>query len=853
MEFTDKKIGRIRFSLFSPEMIRNMSAVNITVPDTYNEDGYPIEGGLVDPHLGVIDPGLKCKTCGGRMGSCPGHFGHIELVRPVVHPEFAKIILYVLRSTCPKCHRILLSQKDLDKLKDQIDKEERKQASLEKQRPIKLNIRKMAKCPVCGEPLPEISLLRPTTFYKNKQVILPIELREWLEGISNEDLKLLGFDPIYARPEWAVLTVLPVPPVNVRPSITLESGDRSEDDLTHKLVDIIRINKRLDESINAGAPQLIIEDLWELLQYHVTTYFNNEMPNIPAARHRSGRALKTLTQRIKGKEGRFRYNLTGKRVNFSARTVVSPDTHISIDEVGVPQEVANELTVPVVVTPWNIELCKSYIMSDGYPKANYVILPDGHRLRVNEKTRDDILMRLVIGSVVERTLMNGDIVLFNRQPSLHRISMMCHEVRIMPGKTFKLNPIVCAPYNADFDGDEMNLHVMQTIESRVEAMILMKVHNQILSPRHGHALITPDEDNITGAFYQTFADNSYDKEDACHLMAVSGIYDLPKPDKKDRFSGKILFSVFIPKELSFKERTKFYPYPEGEVVIKNGVLLEGAVEKKIFSSRLPEYIFHHHGPEATKEFLNMSSKQTLCSLTWEGFSLSLRNYEIDDASKKKIAIILDKMKREVDALVIKYKNKTLERLPGMGMRETLETMVMSITSNARNKLEKVVTEGFGYNNPSVVVGKIGARGSLLNTVQMSAAGGQQSVRNKRLNRGYLHRLLPHFKNGDLGAEARGFIFNNFFNGLKPTEVFFQAMGGRDSLVNTAIRTARSGYMQRRLIHALEDLTVKKDLTVRDANSSIIQTVFGGDKQDPMYAQAGIYVDVATRKDDTETV
>src|SRR3989338_8357372 len=179
----------------------------------------------------------------------------------------------------------------------------------------------------------------------------------------------MNLDPFYARPEWMVLTVLPVPPVNVRPSITLETGERSEDDLTHKLVDIIRINQKLEANINVGAPQLIIEDLWELLQYHVTTYLNNETANIPPARHRSGRPLKTLAQRLKGKEGRFRYNLSGKRVNFSARTVISPDPRISMDEVGVPDYIAEELTIPIVVTEWNMDYCKQFIISDKYPKA----------------------------------------------------------------------------------------------------------------------------------------------------------------------------------------------------------------------------------------------------------------------------------------------------------------------------------------------------------------------------------------------------------------------------------------------------------------------------------------------------
>ncbi|MBM3229040.1 DNA-directed RNA polymerase subunit A', partial [Candidatus Parvarchaeota archaeon] len=401
-----KMIDHIKFSIFSPEMIRKFSSAKITVPDTYDDDSYPIDGGLVDPRMGVIDPGLKCKTCGGKLRSCPGHFAHIELVRPVIHPEFAKAILYILKSTCSKCRRLLLSEKQVQELSLILESDEA-------EADVKSKTKKATKCPHCNEKNQEVKLLKPTTFFLGSTMLLPTDVRKWLEEIPNNDLRVLGFDPVFARPEWMVLTALIVPPVSVRPSITLETGDRSEDDLTHKLVDIMRINQRLEANINAGAPQLIIEDLWELVQYHITTYFNNETSNIPPARHRSGRPLKTLSQRLKGKEGRFRYNLSGKRVNFSARTVVSPDPNISIDEVGVPRLVAQALTVPVKVTDWNLEECKKYVESTEYPHAEYVIRPDGKRLQVTEITRKEIIDTLSKGFVVERQLTNGDTVLFN--------------------------------------------------------------------------------------------------------------------------------------------------------------------------------------------------------------------------------------------------------------------------------------------------------------------------------------------------------------------------------------------------------------------------------------------------------
>jgi DNA-directed RNA polymerase subunit A' len=384
---TTKRIDSIEFGLLSPEDIRKMSVAQIVVADTYDEDGYPIESGIMDPRLGVIDPGQRCRTCGNRVGNCPGHFGHIELARPIMHAGYAKVIHKVLRSICRECNRILLNEDEIDyynRLFKKYPEIGQKTANLSKD--ILKRAAKAKSCPHCSEEQLKLKLEKPTSIYEVGEAgsvrLTPIDIRSRLENVSDEDYALLGINAEAARLEWAILTVLPVPPVTVRPSITLESGVRSEDDLSHKSIDIIRINQRLRENLDAGAPQLIVEDLWELLQYHCTTYFDNGVSGIPPARHRSGRALRTLAQRLKGKEGRFRSNLSGKRVDFSARTVISPDPNLSMNEVGVPEQVARILTIPQRVTTWNLEEMKELVLRgpDRHPGCNYLIRTDGRRV-----------------------------------------------------------------------------------------------------------------------------------------------------------------------------------------------------------------------------------------------------------------------------------------------------------------------------------------------------------------------------------------------------------------------------------------------------------------------------------------
>lgn len=851
-----KKISQINFGLLSPENIRKMSVTKIVTPDTYDEDGYPIEAGLMDPRLGVIDPGLRCRSCGSKGGDCQGHFGHINLARPVIHVGFADTIHKILRSTCSSCGRVLLTETEIVDYKDKLASKLQNEESITDIIKEIYTVARRDKCPHCDEEKEEIKIDKPVSIVEGNYKLTSSEVRERLEKINEDDYLLVGINPDVAKPEWMVLTVLPVPPVTVRPSITLETGERSEDDLTHKLVDILRINQRLKENMEAGAPQLIVEDLWELLQYHVTTYFDNEASGVPPARHRSGRPLKTLAQRLKGKEGRFRSNLSGKRVNFSARTVISPDPNISINEVGVPEMIAREVTVPVYVTDWNIEDMKKHIENgpEIHPGANYVIRPDERKIRVYDETKESILEKLEPGYVVERHLKDGDIVLFNRQPSLHRMSMMAHEVKVLPYKTFRLNLCVCPPYNADFDGDEMNMHVFQTEESRAEAKSLMRVQEHILSPRFGGPIIGGIHDHISGAYLLTRLGSVFEEDHVYQMLKKSKI-PLPEP-RNATWTGKEVFSLLLPDDLNMVYRAEICRKcdeclrqeckNDAYVVIEDGQLISGAIDEKAygaFSGKILDSIVKDYGTDRAREFLDSATKLAISGIMKRGFTTSTADEEIPREAKDRIEELLSKAEQRVEQLIKAYKDDELEALPGRSLRETLEMKIMQVLGEARDKSGEIAESYFGMDNHAVIMALTGARGSMLNLTQIAACVGQQSVRGGRIERGYSKRTLPHFKEGELGAKASGFVHSSYKKGLDPLEFFFHAMGGREGLVDTAIRTAQSGYMQRRLVNALQDLSVQPDGTVRDNRGIVIQSKYGEDGVDPAKSDYGKVADI----------
>jgi DNA-directed RNA polymerase subunit A' len=815
------KVDRIEFGIISAELIKQMSVAKITKTELYDQEGYPIEGGLMDPRLGVVDPGVRCRTCGGSVGECQGHFGYLELTKPIVHVHYAKILLSLLKMFCRKCGRILIEEKNIENLRT-------------RKIPIKEIVKMMKKkCPHCKTEQKKFKFIKPYTFLENNSTLDPVKIRERLEMVKSDDLELIG---LKIRPESLILTLMPISPVTVRPSITLETGERSEDDLTHKLVDIVRINDRLKENIDLGAPDFIIEDLWELLQYHVATYFDNELTGVPPARHRSGRILKTLSQRLKTKEGRFRGNLAGKRVNFCARTVISPDPMINIDEVGVPEVVAKELTIPVRVNEGNIEKIKSFVLNgpNKWPGANYLIRPDGRRKKITDVNKEEIGEEITPGYVIERHISNGDIALFNRQPSLHRMSIMAHKIRVMPFRTFRLNLCVCAPYNADFDGDEMNLHIPQTEEAQIEAENLMSVQKNIRSPRFSGPIIGAIRDHVSGLYLLTKDERKFSREEVIELVRPIDI-DIEIPEKES-MTGREIFSLFLPKDFSMEFKSK-----SGDFVdIKNGKLIEGTIDKAGIGAeggKIIDRIEKVYGSEVAKKFIFSITRLAIEFLMKKGFSISISDQDLSEKAREEIKDVVEKIRKDVDENIRKFNKGELKTVGGRTPRESLDHVIKIIVRNGLNDTQKILEKHIKDNSTLVMV-KSGARGDLVNIVQTAAMVGQEMIMGERVDKGYYQRVFPHFKMGDISLESTGFVAHGFKEGLSVFEFFFDAMNSRESLMDKSLKTRHSGYMERRLVGALQDLKVEYDGTIRDGMNRIVQFVPGEDGLDPSKIERG---------------
>jgi DNA-directed RNA polymerase II subunit RPB1 len=865
-DFENKKPSKIigiQFSILSPYEIQKGSVVEITNRDTHINNK-PVLGGLFDPRMGVLDPGMICPTDGLDYVQTPGYFGHINLSRPVYYIQYLSTLMKICRCVCIKCSKLLIDKEKYNYLlKSNAETRWNKVFALASKKHrcgedshngcgcLQPKIRKEGLATIIAEWNDKEEEFNNYDFKKEDtkmtMKIIPEMMLKIFKKISDEDVNFMGFSPIWSRPEWMVCQVLAVPPPQVRPSIKHDAQQRSEDDLTHIIINIIKANKMLQEKIEQNSASNVIDDWTTVLQYYIATLVDNKIPGVAAVAQRSGRPLKAIKERLNGKSGRVRGNLMGKRVDFSARSVITPDPNLSISQLGVPLKVAKNLTKPIIVTAKNRNYLRTLILNgpDEHPGAKIYERKNGDCISLRYVDRESI--NLELGDIVHRHMLDGDAILFNRQPTLHRMSMMCHIVKVMyKGDTFRMNVADTKPYNADFDGDEMNLHMPQDDESEIELKTLAAVKYQIISPANNKSIVGIFQDSLLSSYLFTREAINFNPRTSMNLMAHLKTIDLKKINfDMQAQSSFSLLSLIIP-NISLKYKTKQYSETEdysksnNVLEINKGNIKRGHVEKSILGDTtrgLIHRIYNDYDVDAACDFINNLQDIVTEYMKIHGYSVGISDLIADKETNDKINETINKKKIEVKSLIDETHLGIFDNKTGRSNVDEFETRINNILNKASFEAGKLGRQNLDSTNRFVIIVNAGSKGSDLNISQMISCLGQQNVDGKRIPYGFEDRTLPHYTKYDDSPNARGFVENSFIGGLNPDELFFHAMGGRVGLIDTACKTSQTGYIQRRLIKGLEDLMVHYDMTVRNNKNKIIQYSYGDDNFDPVRVES----------------
>lgn len=887
-----KRTKKVRFGLWDERELIKYSTCQITSIDMF-DNNEPQFNSLFDLRMGTCDPGFLCYTCHEPVTRCVGHFGRLPLVRPVYWWHFMSVVIKLIQTVCRGCSHPLVSL--TPRFTDKLLK---MSAPVRMVRMLKLCASKRF-CGHCGMEHPRFvrdnfQMYVKTGKKKEDKELYPIEhVYRTLDRMSDETVTLMGFDPKLSHPRNLICTVVPIAPPAIRPSMLHDASLRSEGDLTFGLLEIVKANKNLAVRIQDPnlAPE-VKDAFYKLLQYHVTTMIDNRISGIPPAQQRSGRMLKGIRQKIKGKDGRIRGNLMGKRVDFSARTVIGPDPSLDLDELGVPEYVAVRQTIPETVMPWNLDRLRDAIRRgpSEWPGANVVeyggftaesLTPVKmkHLHYLTETQRHEMADELNIGDIVHRHLIHGDIVAFNRQPSLHKMSMMGHRVRVLPGHTFRIYASVCTPYNADFDGDEMNLFNPQSIMTQAETRRLMGVPYMIVSPQCNKPVIGCIMDTLVGSRKMTIDTARMSLQRAMNTVHALNEFDprltlwthLDEWDKRgppawardvdasDSLLGREVFSWFMP---PYSMQKTAVSAREDPFCMELGIVKSGASGKPVLGALgggLVHYTWRDVGPQATRRFLKNTQNVLRQFMSMHGLSVGIGDCHIDRAEiQDYISEQIQRARVDVGQILasgvgggggdddvvatplywpIQRARRHLAQQASVIRVADQEASINNILNRCRDQSGSRASDELNESNNIKSMVAAQSKGSFINISQIAAVVGQQNVQGldsdkiSRIPFGLKDRTSCHFSKFDQSPAARGFVSSCYARGLNPSEFFFHAMSGREGLIDTAVKTSETGYIQRRLMKLMEDIIVHHDQTVRSSANLVVQFVYGGDGWD----------------------
>lgn len=900
-----KEISSITFGILSPEEIKAMAVCEITNTKLSGPNS------VYDPRMGTIsETPEKCITCNASTKICPGHFGYITLAEPVINPLFIKTVVLLLKCFCTHCYRLIIHPdqiklKGISKYKGEI-----------KFSKIQKIIKKIDICGQCGHPQPKVVHKSVEGIiqleYKSKDnetqkggkysIVLNVEdIKKIFDNVLDQDIVHLGFNPELMRPRNLIMTVFPVLPPCSRPYI-INDGVMSDDDLTIHTIEIVKDCIKLTKNAEENKDPKVRQKLINSLKFHISTFFNNSKGT---AKHPTdNQPIKGIKERISSKDGQLRQNHMGKRVDFSSRTVIGPDPTLKMDEMGMPEEIAQKLTFPENVNAFNInQLTK--LVNEG--KANFVIRNDGQTTfnlqyamykKGTELLYNDVIVKdksivlkddgnvfdrldsrvvfvrtgkevfrqgdrlvrdgklfnyrfpskqdfkLKIGDVVERHLRDGDIVLLNRQPTLERGGMIARKIVVRPHKTFRLNLESCKSYNADFDGDEMNVHAPQSYETVAELKLLSATKNMVMSAQASKPNLCIVQDSLLGAYRMTkglvpikrdaFFNITMNgcKVDGSPLWNIEKIKTISRVFKKFGkpdvpYSGYGLFSLILPDDLYYEKTTDV-----NTVRIYQGVMYEGTLNKAILGSAynsLIQILFKEYGVDVVGNFIDNVQFLTNNWLLYSGFSVGMEDCMITSQNS------VDTIQDEIAKAYIKAQSIE-ESTQNAGIREIRVTAALS---QAKDIGMNIAKKAMSSRNNFLDTVNAGSKGDFFNIAQITGVLGQQNLNGQRVKPTMNHntRTLPHYpKDGKMSKEmeyeSKGFIKNSLAHGLTPQEFFFHAMSGREGVCDSAMSTADSGYVQRRIIKLTEDIKIQYDGTVRDIHNMVYQNVYGENGFDP---------------------
>lgn len=771
--------------------------------------------------MGTMQSSMLCSTCGQNEMACPGHMGYISLQVPVVNIEFMSVLLKVLSCVCYHCSQLLIPR---------THPKFRSLCAMENPHTRLTAMASLsARVGVCENVVPQdvcgaTSALRcggQQPSYERDDVVIRCPANDAVGGgftlhklwcilrfIPDDVVHLLGMDPVHSHPVNMLWVNLVVPPPSVRPPVRIKHmRTDADDDLTVRLKNIVRANNTLvAERIGwrdvklvrggggEGSEELTVKymDLCRLIASYQDGKSRSDQVEYAGER----KSVRYRFAPERAKKGRMRGTIFGKRQNYAMRSVITPDPFLLVDEVGLPQWMCQTTTFPERVTRFNFERLSAAVRlgPQVYPGANFILRKGGGEFAIREGAS---MPPLEVGDVVRRHLINGDLVLLNRQPSLHKLSIMCHRVRVVSGYSIRIHLSVTGAYNADFDGDEMNVLVLQGDMARAEASELLAVNKNLL--KDGSIVIKFVQHSVLGAAILCREKVWFSKGQFFEILANGGSFHVcPEPcglrAGKPYWSGRAVFECYLPKGLFFSG---------GGVEIVDGKLARcHAMTKSILNNILLE-IASSLGYATAVDFLNDFGR--VCTFVCARYAVSI---SADDCMVPCEAPMIRRVLEHRASYGPEVPPESEEKL--CAVFDTVRDVVMTGLSERRH-LDR---------NGLYTIVQSGAKGNLTNIAQISAMVGQQRNHvGQRLQTTRIHSVPQ--------AVAEGFIPESFTGGLSSLSYFAHLSSSRVGLIDTAVKTSETGYSQRRLTKAMEDVCINQAESAV-LGDSVIQFVYGDD-------------------------